>query len=172
MRTDEILETERLALRRANLGDAAFILRLLNEPSFLRFIGDRKVRTIADAERYIGERLIASYERNGFGLWIVERRDAPGPIGICGLVKRDTLPDADIGFAFLPEFWGSGYALESAAGVKRYALEVLSLPRLLAITNPDNVASIRIVEKLGLQFDRALALTVGEPEVNLYRFED
>ena len=171
MPTDTILDTERLTLRRANLGDAPFILRLLNEPSFLRFIGDRKVRTIADAERYIGERLIASYERNGYGLWIVERRDALGPLGICGLVKRDALPDADIGFAFLPEFWGCGYALESAAGVKRHALEVLSLPRLLAIVNPDNVASIRILEKLGLQFDRALALTVGEPEVNLYRLE-
>jgi ribosomal-protein-alanine N-acetyltransferase len=168
---ETILDTERLVLRLAALGDAAFILRLLNEPSFLRFIGDRKVRTTADAERYIGERLIASYERNGFGLWVVERQDAPGPIGICGLVKRDALPDADIGFAFLPEFWGRGYALESAAGVKRHAFDVLQLPRLLAITNPDNVASIRIVEKLGLLFERALSLTPGEPEVNLYRLE-
>ena len=169
--TDTILDTDRLALRLATLGDAAFILRLLNEPSFLRFIGDRKVRTITDAERYIGERLIASYERNGFGLWVVERRETPGPIGICGLVKRDTLPDADIGFAFLPEFWGRGYAFESAAGVKRYALDVLALPRLLAITNPDNVASIRIVEKLGLLFDHALSLPAGQAEVNLYRLE-
>ena len=171
MPTATVLDTERLILRLAALGDAAFILRLLNEPSFLRFIGDRKVRTIADAERYIGERLIASYERNGFGLWVVERRDVTGPIGICGLVKRDTLPDADIGFAFLPEFWGDGFAFESAAGVKRYGFDVLALPRLLAITNPDNVASIRIVEKLGLEFDRALSLTPGEPEVNLYRLE-
>jgi RimJ/RimL family protein N-acetyltransferase len=169
--TKTILDTERLTLRLAALGDAAFILRLLNEPSFLRFIGDRKVRTIEDAERYIGERLIASYERNGFGLWVVERRDSLGPIGICGLVKRDALPDADIGFAFLPEFWGHGFAFESAAGVKRYGFDVLTLPRLLAITNPDNVASIRIVEKLGLEFDRALSLTPGEPEVNLYRLE-
>lgn len=171
MPTETIFDTERLTLRLAALGDAVFILRLLNEPSFLRFIGDRKVRTIADAERYIGERLIASYERNGFGLWVVERRDAPGPIGICGLVKRDSLPDADIGFAFLPEFWRHGYAFESAAGVKRYAFGVLELPRLLAITNPDNVASIGIVERLGLTFDRALSLTPGEPEVNLYRVE-
>lgn len=171
MSTGTILETDRLTLRLAELVDAAFILRLLNEPSFLRFIGDRKVRTLADAERYIGDRLIASYERNGFGLWIVERQGTPGPIGICGLVKRDTLPDADIGFAFLPEFWGHGYAAESAAGVKRYAFEVLKLPRLLAITNPDNVASIRIVESLGLLRDRALSLTAGEPEVNLYRVE-
>jgi len=169
--TETILDTDRLTLRLAALGDAEFILRLLNEPSFLRFIGDRKVRTIADAERYIGERLIASYTRNGFGLWVVERRDAPGPIGICGLVKRDSLPDADIGFAFLPEFWRRGYAFESAAGVKRYAFDVLELPRLLAITNPENVASIGIVEKLGLAFDRALSLTPGEPGVNLYRLE-
>jgi RimJ/RimL family protein N-acetyltransferase len=169
--THTILDTERLTLRLAVLDDAAFILRLLNEPSFLRFIGDRKVRTIEDAERYVRDRLIASYERNGFGLWIVERRESPGPIGICGLVKRDTLPDADIGFAFVPEFWGRGYALESAAGVKRHAFDVLELPRLLAITNPDNLASIRIVEEIGLLFDRALSLTAGEPEVNLYRVE-
>src|SRR5262249_17826093 len=111
-----VLDTARLKLRAAVPRDATFILRLLNEPSFLEFIGDRKVRTIADAERYIHERLIASYERNGFGLWIVERREAVGPIGICGLVKRDSLPDVDIGFAFLPEFWRRGYAFESAAG--------------------------------------------------------
>jgi RimJ/RimL family protein N-acetyltransferase len=169
--TDTILETERLVLRRANLGDAAFILRLLNEPSFLRFIGDRKVRTVLDAERYIDDRLIASYEQNGFGLWVVERRVEPGAIGISGLVKRHTLPDPDIGFAFLPEFWGRGFALESAAGVKDYGFDVLKLPRMLAITNPDNVASIRIVESLGLVFDRSLSLTAGEPEVNLYRLQ-
>ena len=166
-----VLQTDRLSLRLAQLDDAAFMLRLLNEPSFLRFIGDRKVRTTADAERYIAERLIGSYERHGFGLWIVEQRGTHQAMGISGLVKRDTLPDADIGFAFLPEYWGRGFALESARGVKRHAFEALELPRLLAITNPDNVASIRIVETLGLRFDRALSLTAGEPEVNLYRVE-
>jgi RimJ/RimL family protein N-acetyltransferase len=163
-----VLETRRLALRHATLDDDDFILRLLNEPSFLRFIGDRGVRTHDDARRYIAERLIGSYERNGFGLWVVERKETPGPIGICGLVKRDALSDPDIGFAFLPEHWRCGYAYESAAAVKDYALETLGVPRLFAVTNPDNVGSIRIVEKLGLVFERMIALTPNEPEVRLF----
>jgi RimJ/RimL family protein N-acetyltransferase len=165
-----VLETKRLILRSATLGDAAFVLRLLNEPSFLRFIGDRGVRTLDDAGRYIADRFIASYEQHGFGLWIVEQKDVPGAIGLSGLVKRDALPDPDIGFAFLPEFWSRGYAYESAAGVKRYAIETLGLPRLLAITNPDNAGSIRIVEKLGLEFVRMMALSESD-EVRLYALE-
>jgi RimJ/RimL family protein N-acetyltransferase len=163
-----VLETRRLALRHATLDDDDFILRLLNEPSFLRFIGDRGVRTHDDARGYIAERLIGSYERNGFGLWVVERKAETGPIGISGLVRRDALPDPDIGFAFLPEHWRNGYAYESAAAVKEYALETLALPRLLAVTTPDNAGSIRIVEKLGLTFERMIALTPNEPEVRLF----
>ena len=163
-----VLDTERLTLRHAALDDAAFVLRLLNEPSFLRFIADRGVRTLDGAAKYIAERFVASYERNGFGLWVVERKDSPGAIGISGLVKRDALPDPDIGFAFLPEFWSRGYAYESAAAVKQYALDVLALPRLLAITNPDNAGSIRIVEKLGFEFVRMTALSAGAPDVRLF----
>jgi RimJ/RimL family protein N-acetyltransferase len=165
-----VLETERLTLRHSTLDDAAFVLRLLNEPSFLRFIGDRGVRTLGDASRYIADRFIASYEQHGFGLLVVERKEAPGAIGLSGLVKRDALPDPDIGFAFLPEFWSHGFAYESAAGVKRYALETLGLPRLLAITNPDNAGSIRIVEKLGLEFVRVMALSESD-EVRLYALD-
>jgi RimJ/RimL family protein N-acetyltransferase len=166
-----VLETQRLALRHATLDDDAFILRLLNEPSFLRFIGDRGVRTQDDARRYIAERLIDSYERNGFGLWIVERKEAPGSIGICGLVKRDALPDPDIGFAFLPEYWRTGYASESATAVRDYAFGTLALPRLLAVTSPDNAGSIRIVEKLGLVFERMIALTPDRPEARLFTLD-
>ena len=166
-----VLETERLTLRNASLDDAEFILRLLNEPSFLRFIGDRGVRSVDAAERYITDRLIESYIRNGFGLWIVERKALPGPIGICGLVKRDALPDADIGFAFLPEFWSAGYAYESALGVRDYAFGSLGLPRLLAIVNPDNGPSIRLVEKLGLQFERTIELSTKEPPVRVFALE-
>jgi RimJ/RimL family protein N-acetyltransferase len=166
-----VLETERLTLRHAQLDDAAFVLRLLNEPSFLRFIGDRGVRTLDDAAKYIAERFIASYERNGFGLWVVEQKETPGAIGISGLVKRDALPDPDIGFAFLPEFWSRGYAFESAAGVKGYALDVLALPRLLAITNADNAGSIRIVEKLGLAFLHTTQLPGDDKEVKLFALE-
>jgi RimJ/RimL family protein N-acetyltransferase len=166
-----VLETERLTLRDAVLDDAEFMLRLLNEPSFLRFIGDRGVRTLEDAQRYIADRLIESYVRNGFGLWVVERKESPGPIGICGLVKRDALPDPDIGFAFLPEYWFSGYAFESAASVTAYAFGLLGLPRLLAVVNADNAASIRLLEKLGLRFVRTIALSSGEEPVRLFERE-
>lgn len=153
------------------LDDGTFFLRLLNEPSFLRFIGDRGVRTLEDAERYIAERLIESYVRNGFGLWVVERKHTPGPIGICGLVKRDALPDPDIGFAFLPEYWSNGFAYESAAGVRDYAFTTLRLPRLLAVANADNVASIALLEKLGLVFARPLDLATNAAPVRLFELE-
>jgi RimJ/RimL family protein N-acetyltransferase len=166
-----VLETERLTLRHATPDDAAFVLRLLNEPSFVRFIGDRGVRTLDDAAKYIADRFVGSYERNGFGLWVVERKDSPGAVGISGLVKRDALPDPDIGFAFLPEFWSRGYAYESAAAVKQYAVNELALPRLLAITNTDNAGSIRIVEKLGLTFLRTMSLPGDEKEVKLFALE-
>jgi RimJ/RimL family protein N-acetyltransferase len=144
-----VVETERLALRQASADDAEFMLRLLNEPSFHRFIGDRGVRTLDDARRYIAERLVASYERNGFGLWIVERRNAVGAIGISGLVRRETLPGPDLGFAFLPEHWSKGYAYESALAVGDYAFETVRLSSLLAIVNEENSRSIRVLERLG-----------------------
>jgi RimJ/RimL family protein N-acetyltransferase len=163
-----LLETGRLTLRDASLDDADFILRLLNEPSFLRFIGDRGVRTLDDARRYIADRLIGSYARHGFGLWVVERREAAGAIGICGLVKRDALPDPDIGFAFLPEHWANGYALESASAVRAHAFDVLRLPRLLAVASGENAASIRLLEKLGFVFTRATELSSGAPPVHVF----
>jgi len=166
-----VLETDRLTLRHATLDDADFTLRLLNEPSFVRFIGDRGVRTLDDARRYIAERFIASYDRHGFGLWIVERKASAGAMGLCGLVKRDALPDPDIGFAFLPAFWSRGYAYESAAAVKDFAVNTLRLPRVLAITSPDNAGSIRIVEKLGLGFVRMMVLSPDANEVRLFALD-
>lgn len=163
-----VLQTERLTLRDASLDDAEFILRLLNEPSFLRFIGDRGVRTLDDAQRYIADRLVESYLRNGFGLWIVERRESPGPIGICGLVKREALPDPDIGFAFLPEYWSQGYATESALVVRDHAFRTLRLPRLLAVANADNAPSLGLLAKLGFEFIRKTELSSGGPPVQLF----
>ncbi|MGC3945036.1 MAG: GNAT family N-acetyltransferase [Chryseolinea sp.] len=149
-----ILQTSRLNLRKFVPADAAFILRLLNEPSFLRFIGDRKVRTIDDARRYIDNRFIASYQNNGYGLYMVENKEDK-PIGMCGLVKRDPAEDPDVGFAFLPEAWQKGYGYEAASAVMDYARNDLQLKRVLGITVPDNVASIKTLEKLGLKFLRA-----------------
>src|SRR5215211_8957085 len=118
-----VLETERLFLRQFTVDDAQFVLTLLNEPSFLRYIGDKKVRNIEDARQYVLNGPVASYERNGFGLYLVELKDSHTPIGMCGLIKREELPDPDIGFAFLPEFCNKGFAFEAATAVLHDARE-------------------------------------------------
>lgn len=150
------LETERLLLRRFTTDDAPFVLTLLNEPSFLRYIGDKKVRNLDDARQYLTDGPIASYNKNGFGLNLVELKEAQTSIGMCGLLKRDDLPEPDIGFAFLPDFWNKGYAFEAAAAVMKDARDRLKLGRILAIVNPDNYASMKLLERLGLRFERML----------------
>ncbi len=167
-----VLETARLTLRHLSIGDAEFILRLLNEPSFLRDIGDKGVRNLDDARQYILNGPVASYERNGFGLYLVELKDDGTPIGISGLVKRDTLPEPDIGFAFLPAYWSQGYAVESAAAVMTYAREVLGLTRIAAITSPDNNASEKLLGKIGLRFERMIKLSDDGDEAKLFASED
>jgi RimJ/RimL family protein N-acetyltransferase len=163
-----VIETERLTLREMSEADAAFVLELLNDADFKRNIADRGVRTPEDARRYIAERFAESYRRHGFGLWLVETKETGAPAGICGLVKRDTLPGVDIGYAFLPSFRARGYAYESAAGVLRQARDVLGLRRLYAVVNPDNAGSIRVLEKLGMKFERMVKLSAEEPEVKLF----
>ncbi len=163
-----VLETERLILRKLSTNDAEFVLELLNEPSFLRYIGDRGVRNLEEAKQYILNRLVTSYERNGFGLYLVELRESRIPIGISGLVKRDTLPDPDIGFAYLPAYWSKGYAVESATAVMNYAREVLGLTRIVAITSLDNEASAKLLGKIGLRFERLIKLSEDAEEVKLF----
>jgi RimJ/RimL family protein N-acetyltransferase len=163
-----VLRTERLTLRELDEADADFIVRLLNEPSFLRFIGDRGVRTPSDARRYLLEGPVASYRRRGFGLYLVELGETHTPLGMCGLIKRDALDDVDIGFAFLPEFWGRGYALESARAVLAHAKEVVKLARVVAIVSPDNERSIAVLGKLGLRFERAITWAEDGSELKLY----
>jgi ribosomal-protein-alanine N-acetyltransferase len=163
-----LLETPRLELRRLADGDAPFVLVLLNEPSFIRNIGDRGVRTLDDARAYIADGPVASYARHGFGLYLVELKAPRTPIGICGILKRDVLPEPDIGFAFLPAYWSQGYGLESASAVRDYARETIGLPRLLAIVNPANDSSIRLLEKLGFRFSSLTKLAADAPDVKLY----
>jgi RimJ/RimL family protein N-acetyltransferase/protein tyrosine phosphatase (PTP) superfamily phosphohydrolase (DUF442 family) len=161
-------ETDRLRLRRLEVADAPFILQLVNEPSWLRFIGDRGVHNLADAEHYIvggPQRLYATY---GFGLFMVEKREDGTSLGLCGLIKRDTLPDVDIGFAFLPEHWGQGYAREAAAATLRYARDTHKLPRVVAITSLDNVASGRVLETIGMRFEGNLRLEADGDEVRYF----
>lgn len=161
-------ETDRLRLRRLEEADAPFILRLVNEPSWLRFIGDRGVHSLEDARHYIvggPQRLYAAY---GFGLFMVERREDGVPLGLCGLIKRDTLPDVDIGFAFLPEHWGRGYAREAAAATLRYARDTHGLSRVVAITSLDNTASGRVLETIGMRYEGNLRLEAASDEVRHY----
>ena len=142
-------QTARLTLRELTLEDAPFILELLNDPSWLRFIGDRKVRTLEDARGYLRIGPIKSYREHGFGLYLVETREPRQPVGICGLVLRPTLDGPDLGFAFTGEHSGKGYATESGRAVVESAHREHGLPRLLAITSTDNTASMRVLEKLG-----------------------
>ena len=165
-----VLGTDRLRLRRLSVDDAPFILALLNEPSFLRFVGDKGVRTLENARTYIATQ-IASYERFGFGLYLTERKTDGAALGICGLVKRDGLDDVDVGFAFAPEFWSHGYAAESASAVIAYAINVLRLPRVVAFTKPDNVASRRLLAKIGLRFTHMTRLSPDGPELELFSME-
>ena len=164
----KVLETDRLILRWMTTDDAPFILELVNEPSWMHFIGDRGVRTMEDARNYIRNGPIEMYARLGFGLYLTERKEDGAPIGICGLLKRDSLEDADIGFALVPRFWGNGYAYESASAVMAFGKQVLGLKRIVAVTSPGNDRSVRLLEKLGLRFERMIRLSGDADEVQLF----
>ncbi len=164
----KILDTERLSLRRLASDDAAFIRRLVNEPAWLRFIGDRGVRDDDDARRYLEKGPLAMYATMGFGLFLVETRDGGAPMGLCGFVKRETLPDVDLGFAFLPAFWGQGYAYEAAAATMAFGHRTLGLARVVAITAPYNQPSIRLLERLAFRFERRVRLGDDAEELCLY----
>lgn len=164
----KIIETERLFLRHLSADDAEFILELVNEPAWIRNIGDKGVRTKADARQYILDRIVASYEKFGFGLWLVGLKESDVSIGICGLIKRDSLEDVDIGFAFLERFWSKGYAVESASAVIDYGRNTLGLKRVVAITVPDNQGSIRVLEKIGMQFEKMIKMPEDAEEIKLF----
>jgi RimJ/RimL family protein N-acetyltransferase len=162
------LSTARLTLRRLEFDDAPFLVGLLNQPSFLANIGDRGVRNVEDAHRYLREGPMAMYEKFGFGLWHVARHSDGASIGMCGLLRRDTLPDADIGYAFLPEYWGQGYAFEAAQATLRHAAGKFGLTRAVAVVSEGNAGSIRVLEKLGMSFERMFSMRPEEPDVRLY----
>ena len=163
-----VLTTDRLVVRRFEPADAAFILELVNDEAWLRFIGDRGVRTLEDARNYIERGPLAMYERFGFGLYLVATRDPLTPVGMCGLLKRDTLPDVDVGFAFLPAYRGRGYAGESARGVLRLAHEQFGVTRITALARPENASSIRVLEKLGFSYERLVRLPGATADSGIY----
>ncbi len=164
----QVLQTQRLALREMEPGDAAFVVELLTDPSFLANIGDRGVRDTDSAQGYI-ERWRASYARDGYGLWLVELRDSGELIGMCGIVRRDTLPAPDIGYALLPRHWSKGYAVEACSAVRDHAMHTLGLPQLLAIVAPGNTASVKVLDRIGLRFQETVRL--GEDDLQLFALD-
>lgn len=161
------IQTERLVLREFLVEDAPFILELLNTEAWLRFIGDRGVRSLGDAKLYLHSGPQKSYTEHGFGLWLVMLNDHT-PIGMCGLLKRDTLPALDLGFAFLPNYSGKGYAYEAAQAAISYARQELKEAELLAITDPDNLSSIRLLEKLGFHFEKTSTFGNTSEKLSLF----
>ncbi len=150
-----ICESDRLLLRLTRRDDAAFLLRIVNQASWIRHIGDRKVHTLEDAERYVDTRMLEPIRQHGFGMYVIELKATGEAVGLCGLVKRDALPDPDLGFALLDEHAGRGYALEAATAMLRHARDTLKMPRLLAITTPANARSGNLLEKLGFRLEEA-----------------
>lgn len=159
--------TERLKIRRFILSDAKFIVRLVNQPDWIKYIGERNIHTINDAVKYLKFGPLAMYENHGFGLYAVESLDKGQLIGMCGLLKRDILDTLDIGFAFLPEYYGCGYGIEAARAVANFAKINLGLTRLLAIVNPDNLRSVKLLEKIGFIYERQIEVEAKKPKVNL-----
>ena len=162
------IETERLVLRPYTPADAPFILELLNTPKWIQFIGDKKVYQLEDAEAYLQNRYIDSYEKHGFGLMAVELKSTNQTIGSCGLVHRESLPDVDLGFAFLPAHIGKGYGSEAAQAMIDYTKNHLNLDRLAAITLPVNSASIGLLKKLGFKYEKNITFEENGEELEMY----
>lgn len=163
-----VIETERLILRKFTTEDAPFMLKLLNTPAWLRFIGDRNVHTVEEAKQFLLNGYLKSYKTHGFGFYLAMEKTTQNPIGMCGLVKRNTLEDVDIGFAFLPDFVGKGYGFEAASATLNYAENVLKLEKVIAIVDAENVVSIALIKKIGLQFERMVRLSADDIELMLF----
>ena len=167
--SQHVLKTKRLLLRRLVREDAEFILRLLNEPSWLEFIGDKQVYNLNHAKKYIELAPMTMYEKYGFGLLLVCCKESSAPIGLCGLMKRDNLDDADLGYALLPEFWQQGYAWEAVETILDYAKNTLQLTNILALSKSSNTASIKLLNKVGFLFERDLKLMDDEENLQIYQ---
>ena len=164
-----VIETERLKLLKLSVDDSKFIFELLNDPDWIKYIGDRNIKNENDAEKYITDKIITSYEKFGFGLYLVKEKQSNVSIGLCGLIKRDYLEEADLGFAFLPQYRKNGYAYESAFAVIKYAKETFGINTLLAITSLDNISSINLLKKLGFIFVKIFKMPGDNEELKLFR---
>ena len=164
-----VCETDRLVIRFFNINDAEFIVQLLNEESFIRCIGDKNVRTNTDAINYLTNGPILSYQEHGFGINLVELKETGKPIGTCGLLKREALGFPDLGYAFLPEFWGKGYALEAADAILKKEIITHSLNTVLAVTFPANLSSNSLLKKIGFTLKGTMELYGLQNNVYEYR---
>jgi RimJ/RimL family protein N-acetyltransferase len=163
-----VIETVRLRLRDITLDDAEFIFRLVNEPSFLMNIGDKGVRDLDDARRFVQEGYWTNQRKPGYGQFLVELREGGVPAGICGLLYREILDLTDVGFAFLPEHWGRGFAFEAAEAVIRYGYSTLKIKKIVALTSPGNLASIRVLQRLGMAYERTVKMSESDPGTTIY----
>jgi len=163
-----ILETERLLLRTLDQNDAPFYLRLVNEPTWLQYIGNRGVTTLEQARMAIENGPMQMFRQYGHCLYLVQLKQGGDPIGLCGLLKRDSLDDIDLGYALLPEYVGCGYTVEAASAVLQYAFSALDKRRVVAIVASENVKSMRVLERLGMQFERLVSVDTQTAQVRLY----
>jgi RimJ/RimL family protein N-acetyltransferase len=163
-----ILQTKRLMLRDFNVEDAAFVLRLANEPSFIAHIGDKGLRDLHDAEGFILEGYWTNQERSGYGMFLVCLKDGGDPAGCCGLLYRKNLDVTDIGFAFLPEFWNRGFAYEAAEAIMKYGYSTLGVNNIVGLTSEDNPGSIRLLKKLGMNLEKTVKMSDDDPGTVLY----
>ncbi len=163
-----VIETKRLILRKFTLEDAPFFIELVNTPAWLQFIGDRNVHTVEEAENYLRNGNLKSYVEHGFGFYLVAIKESNEAIGMCGLVKRDSLEDIDIGFAFMPNSIGKGYGYEAASATLDYALNILKLGRIVAIVDPQNASSIALIKKIGLKYEKMVQISTNDIELMLF----
>ncbi|NOK63995.1 MAG: N-acetyltransferase [Chloroflexi bacterium AL-W] len=163
-----IIETARLTVRPFTLDDAPFIVRLLNEPSFIEHIADMGVRTLDDARNYLRDRPMASYTQHGFGLWRVGLKESDTPIGMAGLLSRETLDNIDLGYAFLSAYFGKGYAFEVTSAIMTYARVQLGYRKVVAVVHANNEPSIRLLRKLGFNYERMVRLADDQEEIQLF----
>lgn len=164
----EILQTQRLILRKLSFNDTDFIIELVNSPGWLQYIGYRNIHTTEDAIRYLGDGPLKSYEQHGFGLLLIQLKTTGTPIGMCGLLKRDTLPLPDLGYALLPAYEGKGYITEATSAYLTYVEQQLQIEKLMAITSLNNEKSIRVLEKLHFVFERYMNMSGDDNPVRLF----
>ena len=163
-----VAQTERLLISKFTVNDAAFFLELANTPSWIQYIGDRNLKTVEDAEKYLKDGTLKSYLEHGFGFYKLEIKETKEPIGTCGLVKRAELENVDIGFALLPKYEGRGFGFESAEAVLKLAKDTFCLESVLAITLPNNKNSIKLIEKLGMSFEKMVKPFEDDEELMLF----